>query len=252
VPIDRVHARFPAAYDTKTFRRPQFSREDRRVTWQFHAAREIEEVWGAGERVDEEIIEELRTFRGDNLRHIVPCSDIAGVMYVACDAAEDEYVVRAREFVIELCRLLLGSAARWEVLCAYERNLLMKDPATRLEIAALYRQLACAPNNLFHSDSDLNQAIGNRPDPSVDARGLYGEGHVVSLIHWWYYMSAALALNPGWARQRVITVGEAILVLEHKFSRPVIPRDPRLRHKYEEYKWLHDADDVIPRFAEAA
>ncbi|MBN2898440.1 MAG: hypothetical protein JXO44_06680, partial [Clostridia bacterium] len=231
---ENIHGLFSGAYGTATFKRMSFSKEDRQLAWmgQAHAEMDL-----SGAAVDPEIIEATitemgLTAQGINLRHVIPYSDIAGVLRVATSdstisVAGPDYARSIRHQVTKLTELIGSEESKRLWAEGVDSVGLLKSKSGRDVIRGIYRDLAHSQANLFQGSGSPNKAIGNRPDVSVYATGILGRGHVEKLLEWWYETMEILELNPIFSQERVynISSGTAIPVdlHSHALSRPLGP-----------------------------
>jgi hypothetical protein len=145
---------------------------------------------------------------GLHLRHIIPYSDIAGVLYVATTDSTrivmgERYVEKIRERVAQLIRLLqCGAQAeqQWEEL-RHKEHLLTNSGHAKM-VKELYRALAHSQNNLFPGDGSSNLTLSNRLD--IPMLGIGGHHDLfIQLGTWWWETMNELFMEPRFYPEKV-------------------------------------------------
>ena len=241
-----LHKLFSEAYSTKTFKRSAFSKEDRKKAWIDQAIAEAkfyDQLQSEGrskdseEVIKEEVIAAIENFERENeglvakgiqLRHIIPYSDIAGLMRVATSETTrttfgDGFVENIREQVTALLKLIGNEEAREIWMAIKDKGDLLKGKEGRGQVKLVYRSLAHSSANLFHGDTSANQSLGNRPDAPGIAVGIHGESHIERLLGWWLETMNLLQLNPQFEEVGIFNVETGKVVVkalyQHEKSR---------------------------------
>jgi len=195
---------FAGAYDTATFKRQAFSSQDRVKAWLIEAKAEASQVFLDDFEEDEvlAVIHEMGlSIKGIHLRHMIPYSDIAGLMRVATSDTTESGVSLAfrdqvRTQVSELVDLIAPEQqGSWDAI--KNDSGLLTSPAGREEVKGIYRALAHSQQNLFQGGGSVNSSISNRPDFSEHTSALIGERHALALADWHHRTLNILGLNLG-------------------------------------------------------
>lgn len=162
-----------------------------------------------------------RTFsmHGIHLRHIIPYSDIKGLISVAFsnDMTEKEadgdqkqieryayYKKKALAAIDHLTDLLIPADSAdmegvyirqvWQRLRIQAGRRLFRESGA--EVRAFIHMLANYHRNLFVGGGAANMALSNRPDLDVQAAAVHGCPHISSLMTWWLKAMDAMNLHP--------------------------------------------------------
>lgn len=228
-----VHSLFANAYSTHTFSRASFSEEDRENAWLEYVKAHAEHT---GEDFDEdEALDAIRdmgtTAQGIHLRHLVPYSDIAGLMHVASSGTTynkvgADYAHKIRDHVSTYLEHIGAKdhLAAWNDLKGQEGSL-VQNRNNRALVKQIYREMAHNHMNLYHGDGSANMAIGNRVDATGDAVGIHSQEHVQNLIGWWHDAMTDLGLNPEYETEDVYNLKtqqmDSVPLYSHALSRPL-------------------------------
>ena len=231
---------FSSAYTTNTLRRRAFTDQDRENVWLLEA--EANAISFDGEINEETALNVIRemglSIRGLHLRHVVPYSDIAGLMRIATSGTTStqigsDFAGAVRQKVSDLIDLIAPDQKEaWKSLLKTEdaeRPGLVRTQAQRNDVQKIYRALAHSEKNLFNGGSGANMAIGNRFDASAHATAVHGGDHILSLADWYGNTMDMLGLNPQRTTKTVTFVNtttkevttEEVRLIQHDLARPL-------------------------------
>lgn len=180
--------------------------------------------------------------RGVHLRHIIPYSDIKGLISVAFSndmtekeadgdpgqiAAYTKYKQVALNAIDRFVDLLIpeGSAdmegvyirQMWQRLRVRAGRRLFRE--TGAEIRAFIQILANYHRNLFIGAGPANIALLNRPDLDVQAAAVHGESYISNLLAWWIEVMNEMNLHPQKSVYPVFGADLPLAIYEHDLSR---------------------------------
>ncbi|NHB59553.1 hypothetical protein G9F32_16275 [Acinetobacter sp. 194] len=142
---------------------------------------------------------------GLHLRHIIPYSDIAGLLRLATytsvnmDKNLKTYLYRSFEDLIDLIGTDYDRGCKdfyAKFWLDEGKTLNMHNANDRKKLRKLYIWLAHSSWNLFNGNSGINKAIANSFDGSSLALGIHTQEHVGKLYKWWSKVFTTLGLHP--------------------------------------------------------
>ena len=202
---------FSGAYETATFKRKAFSDQDRMGAWLEQAHAEAEQL-GVDPISKAEVLDLVKdmglTVKGIHLRHMVPYSDIAGLMRVAtsdstANQVSPEFQAQVREKVTQLVSMIGSpeSQATWDRIKDVQG--LLRTAGGRETVKTLYRDLAHSQSNLFQGGGSVNSSLSNRPDFPEAALANKGEQFCTELAIWHHQTMCLLGLESGFKKVEI-------------------------------------------------
>lgn len=157
------------------------------------------------ESISDNVVEIAKmNIKGINLRHVIPYSDIAGIMRMAFSKYvlinKPDYYNVVHEAIDKLIELIgrdyyRGEKSEMKVIWQkYNKKTIdLSNPNVRSEIRSLFLWLSHSPANLFHGNGGVNQAIGN----CFDYSELYGNIEDLDKIYnFWNTLFTDLNFQP--------------------------------------------------------